>query len=124
MNALIWIAQLLLAGIFLAAGTMRLFAFAPMVRAFEGWGHGAIPLLPTRAKFIGILEVALAFGVILPDVFTPESMLPEYLIIRVSAAGLALLMVAASVYHMRRKESAALAISLFLLALFVIVGRS
>jgi len=124
MNGLVWIAQLLLAGIFLTAGTMRLFAFAPMVRALESWAHGSIPLLPTRAKIIGILEVALAFGVIMPDIFTPEEMVPEYIIIRISAAGLALLMIGSGIYHMRRKESAALAISIFLLALFVIVGRS
>jgi hypothetical protein len=124
MNGLVWTAQLLLAGIFLTAGTMRLFAFAPMVRAFEGLGHGAIPLLPSRAKLIGIVEVALAFGVIMPDVFTPDGTIPEYLIIRLSAMGLALLMVGAGIYHMRRKESAALAISIFLLAVFVIVGRS
>jgi DoxX-like family len=124
MNGLVWIAQLLLAGIFLTAGTMRLFAFVPMVRALDGWSHGSIPLLPTRAKLIGLLEVALAFGVIMPDVFTPEGMVPEYLIIRLSAAGLGLLMVGAGIYHARRKESAALAISVFLLALFVIVGRS
>jgi uncharacterized membrane protein YphA (DoxX/SURF4 family) len=124
MNGLVWIAQLVLAGIFLTAGTMRLFAFAPAVRAFEGWAHGSIPLLPTRAKLIGIVEVALAFGVIMPDVFTPDAMVPEYIIIRLSAAGLALLMIVAGIYHARRKESAALAISIFLLALFVIVGRS
>jgi uncharacterized membrane protein YphA (DoxX/SURF4 family) len=124
MNGLIWIAQIVLAGIFITAGTMRLFAFAPMIRAFEGRGHGAIPLLPTRARIIGVLEVALAFGVIMPDVFTPEGAVPEYLIVRLSAAGLAVLMIAAGIYHVRRKESAALAISIFLLALFVIVGRS
>ncbi|MFZ1941527.1 MAG: DoxX family protein [Terracidiphilus sp.] len=124
MNGLVWIAQLALATIFLTAGTMRLFAFAPMVQAFQGWAHGSIPLLPTRAKLIGIVEVALAFGVMMPDVFTPDGLVPEYLIIRLSAAGLALLMVGAAIYHMRRKEPAALAVSIFLLALFVIVGRS
>jgi hypothetical protein len=123
MNGLVWIAQLALAAIFLTAGTMRLFAFAPMVQALEGWAHGSIPLLPTRAKLIGIVEVALAFGVIVPDVFTPEGIVPEYVIVRLAAAGLALLMVVAGVYHVRRKQSASLAIALFLLALFVIVGR-
>jgi DoxX-like family len=124
MNGLVWIAQLALAGIFLTAGTMRLFAFAPMVQSLQGWSHGAIPLLPTRAKLIGLIEVALAFGVIMPDVFTPDGLVPEYLIIRLSAVGLALLMVGAAIYHMRRKESGSLAIAIFLLALFVIVGRS
>jgi hypothetical protein len=124
MNGLIWSAQLVLAAIFLTLGTMRLFAFASMVQALEGWSNGSIPLLPTKAKLIGIVEVALAFGVIMPDIFTPDGLVPEYVIVRLSAAGLGILMAAAAVYHMRRKESAALAISIFLLTLFVIVGRS
>jgi hypothetical protein len=41
----------------------------------------------------------------------------------VAAAGLALIMVLAGIYHLRRQEEAAPAVSLFLLALFVIVGR-
>ena len=124
MNELIWIAQIALAGIFLTSGTLKLFAFAPMIQALQGRAHGAITLMPSVGKLIGVVEVALAFGVVMPDVFTPEGIVPEYLIIRLSAAGLALLMVGASVYHMRRKEPAAFAISIFLLALFVIVGRS
>jgi hypothetical protein len=124
MNGLIWIGQIALAGVFLISGTFKLFAFAPMIQALQSRTHASIALMPALGKFIGVVEVALAFGVLMPDVFTPEGTVPEYLIVRFSAMGLALLMVGASVYHMRRKESAAFAISVFLLALFVIVGRS
>ncbi|MGA3032906.1 MAG: DoxX family protein [Terracidiphilus sp.] len=124
MNAMVWTVQLVLAGVFLTAGTMRLFAFAPTVQASEGPANGLVPFFPTRAKIIGIVEVALAFGVIMPDIFTPDGLVPEYLIIRLSAAGLALLMLIAGIYHARRSEPPALAVSLFLLALFVIIGRS
>jgi hypothetical protein len=48
---------------------------------------------------------------------------PPYILLRLATAGLALLMVAAGIYHMRRQESAAPSVALFLLALFVIVGR-
>jgi hypothetical protein len=48
---------------------------------------------------------------------------PPYVFLRLAAGGLALLMVAAGIYHIRRQESAAPSVSLFLLALFVIVGR-
>jgi hypothetical protein len=76
-----------------------------------------------QGRFLGLFEVTLGFGVLTPDLLTPDGHVPVFLIARLSAAGLALLMVGASIYHARRKESAALAISLFLLALFVIVGR-
>jgi len=46
-----------------------------------------------------------------------------HLLVRLAAGGLALIMVLAGIYHIRREDSAAPAVSLFLLALFVIVGR-
>jgi VIT1/CCC1 family predicted Fe2+/Mn2+ transporter len=72
---------------------------------------------------VGFIEVALAFGVLMPDMYTPDGRAPEYLIARCCAAGLALLMVGAGIHHVRRKEPAAAAVATFLLALFVIVGR-
>jgi hypothetical protein len=48
---------------------------------------------------------------------------PPDVLLRLSAAGLALLMVAAGIYHIRRQESAAPSVAVFLPALFVIVGR-
>jgi hypothetical protein len=53
----------------------------------------------------------------------PVELNPTHLIVRLAAGGLALLMVGAGIYHLRRDESAAPAVSTFLLALFVIVGR-
>jgi heme/copper-type cytochrome/quinol oxidase subunit 4 len=124
MNSLIWIGQLALGLTFVVSGTMKLFAFAPFVHALQHRAHAAIAMSPIQGKLVGFIEVILAFGVMMPDIFTPDGSVPEFLIVRFSAIGLAVLMVAACVHHMRRKESAALAISLFLLALFVIVGRS
>ena len=123
MNGLIWIAQVALAGFFLTTGTFKLFAFTPLVQALQNRAHTSIAMSPIRGKLIGLVEVALAFGVLMPDVFTPEGFIPEYLIIRLSAAGLGLLMLGAGIYHARRHESPALAVSIFLIALFVIVGR-
>jgi len=123
MNSLIWIAQLVLAGIFLVSGILKILAFSPAVHALQLRAHGAIELTPIQGKFVGLVEVALGFGVLMPDIFKAETLVPEYLVIRFSAAGLAVLMIATGIYHARRKESAALAVSIFLLALFVIVGR-
>jgi hypothetical protein len=80
-------------------------------------------MAPMRSRIIGLVEVLLAFGVLMPDIYTPDGMVPEFVIARCCAAGLALLMVGAGIYHIRRKEPAAAAVATFLLALFVIVGR-
>jgi hypothetical protein len=124
MNTLVWAAQFSLAAIFLTTGIIKLFASSATVQALHDRTHGRITILPVQRLPIGLIEIALAFGVIMPDIFMADQLVPEYLMIRLSAAGLALLMVVAGIYHVRHKESASLAISIFLLALFVIVGRS
>jgi hypothetical protein len=123
MNGLIWMGQLALASIFLVSGTFKIFAFVPVVHALQGRTHAAITMSLIHGKLIGFVEVTLAFGVLMPDIFTPDGLVPEFVIVRIAAAGLAILMVLAAIYHIRRKESAALTISIFLLAVFVIVGR-
>jgi uncharacterized membrane protein YphA (DoxX/SURF4 family) len=119
MNGLLWIAQILLAGIFLFTGISKLLAYERVMGAVEARSKG-IPAGVSRglAAFIGLAEIAGALGVV-----SPPSLLPAHLLIRLAAAGLALIMVLAGIYHLRRQDSAAPAVSLFLLALFVIVGR-
>jgi hypothetical protein len=53
----------------------------------------------------------------------PIDIWPPHVFLRLVCAGLALLMVAAGIFHLQRKEPAAPEVTLFLLALFVIVGR-
>jgi hypothetical protein len=79
---------------------------------------GQIGLSRGQAAAIALLEIAGAAGVLLP--FDPW---PPYILLRLAAGGLALLMVAAGIYHLRRQESASPTVAIFLLALFVIVGR-
>jgi hypothetical protein len=71
-----------------------------------------------QAALLGLAEIAGALGVL-----TPAALLPAHLLVRLAAGGLALVMIAAGVYHLRREESAAPNMSLFLLAVFVIYGR-
>ena len=98
MNTLLWIAQIILAGVFLFTGFSKIFAYGQVVKVVEA---------RSKAGKIGM----------------PMDLWPPYIFLRLAAAGLALLMVAAGIYHIRRQESAAPSVSLFLLALFVIVGR-
>jgi hypothetical protein len=119
MNELLWIAQILLAGIFLFTGVSKLLAYERVIGAVEARSNG-IPAGVSRglAACIGLAEIAGALGVI-----SPPSWMPGHLLIRLAAGGLALIMVGAGIYHLRRQDSAAPAVSLFLLALFIIVGR-
>jgi uncharacterized membrane protein YphA (DoxX/SURF4 family) len=123
-NTLIWIGQILLAAVFLVAGVSKLLAYKTLIKTIEERRKTA-PIRVTRAQgaVVGMLEIAGAIGVILPPMWTPDALSFDYLLVRVAAGCLALLMIGATIYHLRRRESAAPAISTFLLALFVIIGR-
>ena len=124
MNALIWIGQLALAAVFLTTGFSKIFAYKKLIKTLETRRKTAPITLPAgEGRIIGLIEILGAIGVIMPASLTPSALAPDYLLIRLAASGLALLMVAATIYHFRRRESAAPAIAAFLLALFVIVGR-
>jgi uncharacterized membrane protein YphA (DoxX/SURF4 family) len=118
MNILLWIAQILLAGIFLFTGFSKLFAYGKLAAAIAARRQQPIGISRPQAALIALAELAGALGLLIP---APLS--PNYCVVRLAAAGLALLMVCAGIYHLRRREEAAPAVSLFLLALFVIVGR-
>ena len=119
MNGLLWIAQILLAGVFLFTGASKLFAYDRLVKRVEERAKGGlVGVSRGQAAAIALAEIAGALGVL-----TPGALCPEHLLVRLAAGGLALLMVCAGVYHLRRHEEAAPAVTMFLLALFVIVGR-
>lgn len=119
MTNLDWFAQILLAGIFLAAGLGKIFILHFHTRAGQT-EQSSTTLGLTRTAVYGIaaLEIAGALGLLLPfDLWRP-GMLPI-----LSVSGLALLMAAACVFRNRRQEFTAPTVALFLLALMVIVGH-
>lgn len=119
MNTVLWGAQLILGGIFLFTGLSKLIAYEHVEQAVKARSKGRPSGISRgQAALIGLAEVVGAVGVLLPlDLY------PPHILLRLAAAGLALVMVVASIYHARRQESAAPNVTLFLLALFVIVGR-
>jgi len=123
-NTLIWIGQIVLAAVFFVAGAAKLLAYRSLITTIEQRRKTA-PIKVSRAQgaVVGLLEIAGAIGVILPPAWTPDALSVDYLLVRVAAGCLALLMIGATIYHIRRRESASPAIATFLLALFVIVGR-
>jgi uncharacterized membrane protein YphA (DoxX/SURF4 family) len=120
MNGLLWIAQILLAGVFLFAGLSKIFAYERKIKWLSApWSSGCVGVPHGLAAAIAVFEIAASLCLLLPvDLWPPD------ILLRLAAGGLGILMVAAGIYHLRRKESAVPAITLFLLALFVVYGRS
>jgi hypothetical protein len=75
---------------------------------------------PATVRFIGIVELAAALGLILPAVTGIAPILTP-----LAATGLAVVMVLAAITHVRRKEPSGIAVNavLFALAVFVAWGR-
>lgn len=119
MNGLLWMAQILLAMVFVIAATGKLFAYDKVVKIVESRTRGhVINMTRSQAAMVGLAELSGALAVILP-----VRLQPPHLVWLVAASWLAFLMVGACIYHARRQESAAPSIAIFLLALFIIVGR-
>jgi uncharacterized membrane protein YphA (DoxX/SURF4 family) len=114
MNVLLWMLQALLAVAFLAHGWLFLFPPAEMVDLM----NAVIP--PAFRVFIGVAEVLAAVGLTLPGI---TRVLPW--LIPLAAAGLMIVMLAATILHGMRGEvgSAITTAMLFVVATFVAYMR-
>jgi hypothetical protein len=119
MNNLLWGVQFLLAGIFLSTAAGKLFDYNRLVRVVESRSQGR-PIGVSRGQtaVVGLAEAVGALGLLVPGRLDSS-----HLIVICAAGWLALIMIAAGIYHVRRGDSATPPIVLFLLALFVMVGR-
>jgi putative oxidoreductase len=115
MKIALWIVQILLALVFIASGSMKLFAF-------DQFAASAPALADQRGlvTFIGIAEFAGAIGLILPRWTGILPVLTTW-----AAVGLATIMVLATGFHLTRGEFSHAAVTVILLALaaFVVYGR-
>jgi hypothetical protein len=112
----LWALQVLLALAFLAGGILHAFRFdrfAAMPRM--AWAND---VGRTNMRVIGLLEIAGAIGLVLP---AATGILPWLTV--VAAAGLALVMAGALVFHLRRGEPILANAILGGLALVIVVGR-
>lgn len=118
METALWIAQALLAGIFLATGLTKL--TQPRIKMAAGPMAWAAEVTDRQFRTIGVLEVLGAIGLILPGAlgFAP-GLLP------LAAAGLVLTMVGAIATHVRYRETDRLVVPVIVLglALFVAIER-
>jgi len=117
MNIVLWIIQVLLAAAFGMAGFTKLSQPLDALSAMMPWVT-AVPAL--LVPLIGAAEVAGALGLILPGLTKIQPRLTAY-----AAAGLALVMVLAALFHVSRGELGMIAppVVLFVLSAFVAYGR-
>ena len=115
MNIALWIAQGLLAAIFLFAGGMKL-----VMPIEEMMKQMPIPLPGLFVRFIGVAEVLGAIGLILPWLLRIRPGLTP-----LAAAGLVIVMIGATVYTLAAGDFATAPIPLVvgILAVFVAYGR-
>ena len=116
MEIVAWVLQILLAVTFLGAGVLKLVRPKPALvssgmRWAEDWSDNGV-------KGAGALEVLGAVGLILPAVTGIATFLTP-----LAAVGLALVMAAAAVVHVRQKETPVPPIVVGVLALVVAVLR-
>lgn len=116
MNLALWVMQGILAFVFIAAGSMKLFAY-PKYRAMLEKTRPT-SLTHQQITFIGVAELAAVVGLIAPLALHVTPWLTVC-----AAAGLAMIMLSATVYHLRRREPPIMTAVLFVLAVFVAVGR-
>ena len=111
MNIVLWVLQGLLAAAFFAHGMLFLVPPAELVEQMNA-------TLPRWFQlFLGVAEVLAAIGLILPGL---TRVLPW--LITWAAGGIAIVMVAATIFHIARAEWSSAAITLVLLAMAVYVA--
>ncbi len=116
-NTIAWILQGFLAVVFLLHGILYAFGPEPLVRPMREQGKWP-PAIPKWFRiFIGVAELLAAVGLALPGLFHLFTFLTP-----LAAAGLVIVMLSAFIYHVRRREGAAVPVVGALLVLIAIVA--
>jgi hypothetical protein len=111
MNVLLWVLQVLLAAAFLAHGLLFLFPPAAVVEQMNA------SLARWFQLFLGVAEVLAAVGLTLPGMTRIQPWL-----VPCAAAGVMIVMVSATVFHIARGELSSAVITAVLLALATFVA--
>lgn len=112
MNTWIWIAQVILAFVFLAHGLLFLFPPAAVRKIKK-----QVPFPAAFLSFVCTAEILAAFGLILPGL---TGILPP--LTPLAATGLVPIMGGAVIFHLSRSETAPALVTTVLLALAVLVA--
>jgi len=117
-NTIAWILQGLLALAFLFHGILYAFRPEPLVRLMREQGKWP-PAIPAWFRiFIGVAELLAVVGLVLPGLLRLFTILTP-----LAAAGLVIVMFSASIYHVRRREGAAVPVVVLVLTAIVAILR-
>jgi hypothetical protein len=118
MNIALWIAQSLVALVFLGSGLAKLIMSKEKMAATGQTGAASLPLALVR--FVACCELFGAVGVVLPIALSKDQFLTKF-----AAMGLAILMVGAAGIHFRLRERKPIVVNvaLFALCIFIANGR-
>lgn len=111
MTILLWVVQVLLALAFFAHGGLMLFPPADVAAQM----NASLPRW--FSLFIGVAEIAAAFGLTLPAVTRIQPWLVPW-----AAAGIMFVMVSATIYHLTRGEVSSAITTIILLAIATFVA--
>jgi putative oxidoreductase len=116
-HILLWIAQIILAAIYLMAGTMKLLQPIEKLSQKLPW---AADVSEGLVRFIGISEFLGSLGLLLPAILRIQTKLTP-----IAAIGLVLIQVFAIIFHISRGEAGTIGINiaLLLIAAFIAWGR-
>ena len=106
MNTVAWVVQIVLAVLFVLHGLLFTVAYGAVAKRMEARGRPPSSLPPRFRQFIGVAELAAAFGLTVPPALHVFSWLAP-----LAAAGLVLVMVGAAIYHARKSELPAAAVT-------------
>jgi uncharacterized membrane protein YphA (DoxX/SURF4 family) len=109
MNTVAWVLQIFLAVLFLLHGLLFTVAYGAAAKRMQARGRPPSSLPPALRQFIGVAELAAAFGLTVPPAVHVFPWLAP-----LAAAGLVLVMVGAAIFHARRSEYPAVAVTLVL----------
>lgn len=117
MSIVLWILQIVLALAFIAAGFMKAFQPYETMAARMSWVED---YSPGTVRILGALEILGGIGLVLPAAI---GIFPA--LVPIAAIGLAIIMVLATLLHVRRQETGQVGFTIVLLALllFVAFGR-
>jgi putative oxidoreductase len=111
LNICVWVLQFLLAAAYLAHGWLFLSPPATMVEQMNA------SINPALRIFIGVAEVLAAVGLILPAV---TRIMPS--LVPAAAAGLGIVMISATIFHIGRGETSSAVVTAILFALVSFVA--
>ena len=114
LNIALWITQVLLAALFLMAGSTKLFQPINEIAKMLPW---AAEMPAGMVRFIGLSELLGGIGLLLPSILRIQPKLSVF-----AAIGLALVQVLAAGFHISRGETSVIGMNFLFMAMAVFVA--